>query len=56
LVPEVERPNVLARMVATGEAMAPTEEGMPDVVPALAPGVESLADVLVADRDRERNR
>jgi antitoxin (DNA-binding transcriptional repressor) of toxin-antitoxin stability system len=56
MVPEVEHPGTLARMVAAGEAKAPAEWGMPDVIPDLAPGVESLADLLVADRDRERNR
>jgi len=30
--------------------------GMPDVLIDLAPGVDSLADLLIADRDRERNR
>ncbi|WP_239313819.1 MULTISPECIES: type II toxin-antitoxin system Phd/YefM family antitoxin [unclassified Frankia] len=56
MVPEVENPGTLAQMVAVGEARAPAERGMPDVVPDLAPGVESLADLLVADRDRERHR
>lgn len=56
MVPEVEHPGTLARMVAAGEARAPAEWDMPDVIPDLAPGVESLADLLVADRDGERNR
>lgn len=29
---------------------------MPELIPDLAPGLESLADLLVADRDKERNR
>jgi hypothetical protein len=29
---------------------------MPDPIPALAPGVESLSDILIADRNKERNR
>jgi prevent-host-death family protein len=55
MVPEVEHPSTLARLVAAGEARAPAEQGIPDVIPDLAPDVESLADLLVADRDRERN-
>lgn len=30
--------------------------GRPDLVPDLADGVESVSDLVVADRDRERNR
>jgi len=29
---------------------------MPELISDLAPGMESLAALLVADRDRERNR
>ena len=29
---------------------------MPEVIPDLAPEVESLSELLIADRDRERNR
>ncbi|WP_322751780.1 MULTISPECIES: type II toxin-antitoxin system Phd/YefM family antitoxin [unclassified Frankia] len=56
MVPEVEQPGALQRMVATGDASAPAERGMPDVIPDLVPAVESLAEILVADRDRERSR
>ena len=34
----------------------PAEHGMPELISDLAPGMESLAALLVADRDRERNR
>jgi hypothetical protein len=51
-----ERSTGARRMVADGEARAPAEWGMPDVIPDLTPDVESLADVLIADRNRERNR
>lgn len=56
MVPEVDRPITLERLIATGEAQPPSEDGMPDLVADLAPGVASLADIVVADRDRERGR
>ncbi|MGI9000757.1 MAG: type II toxin-antitoxin system Phd/YefM family antitoxin [Pseudonocardia sp.] len=56
MIPEIENPSTLQQMVAAGEARPPAEHGMPELVPDLAPGLESLADLLIADRDRERNR
>jgi prevent-host-death family protein len=56
MVPEAEHPSTLERLIATGEVQTPAEQGMPDVVEDLSPDVGSLADLLVADRDRERNR
>jgi prevent-host-death family protein len=56
MVPEVDSLTALQRAVAAGEAQAPGELGMPDVVPDLAASIESLADLLLADRDRERRR
>lgn len=56
MVPEVESPGVLARLVAEGTATAPAERGMPDLIPDLVPEVESLSDLLVADRERDRGR
>ena len=56
MVPEVDQPGLLQRLVANGEATAPAEQGMPDLIPDLAPEVGSLAEMLVADRDRERGR
>ncbi|MGH3813691.1 MAG: hypothetical protein ACRDUV_14765 [Pseudonocardiaceae bacterium] len=41
-------------MIATGRARPPAEHGMPELIPGLAPGIESLADLVVADRDEER--
>ena len=56
MVPEVESPGVLGRLVADGTVTAPAEQGMPDLIPDLVPEVESVADLLLADRERERDR
>ncbi|MPZ87655.1 MAG: type II toxin-antitoxin system prevent-host-death family antitoxin [Nitriliruptorales bacterium] len=56
MVPETEHPGTLQRMISAGEARPPAEQGIPDLVLDLAPGIESLSDLLVADRDKERNR
>jgi prevent-host-death family protein len=56
MVPEIEDPSTLARMVSEGTVRAPADRGMPDLVPELAEGVASVSDLVVADRDRERNR
>ena len=44
------------QMIAAGRARPPIEHGMPELIPDLAPGLESLADLVVADRDQERHR
>lgn len=56
LVPEVERPGALQRLIETGEVAPPVEHGMPDLALELAPEVDSISDLLIADRDRERSR
>ncbi|MDP9427916.1 MAG: type II toxin-antitoxin system Phd/YefM family antitoxin [Actinomycetota bacterium] len=56
MVPEVERPGALHELVASGEATAPIDQDMPELIPDLAPEVDSLAELLVADRRRERDR
>jgi prevent-host-death family protein len=56
LVPEDERPGALQRMIDSGEVTPPAELGMPDLMLDLAPEIDSLADVLIADRDKERRR
>jgi prevent-host-death family protein len=56
MVPEAAQPTTLLRLVAAGEARAPAELGMPDVISELAPDIASVADVLLTDRDRERGR
>ena len=54
MLPEVEHPGTLRRLVADGEASAPVESGMPELIDDLVPETDSLADVLIADRDRDR--
>ena len=56
LVPEDERPGPLQRLIDSGEVTPPAELGMPDLMLELAPGVESLSDLLIEDRDKERRR
>jgi prevent-host-death family protein len=56
LVPEDERPGMLRHMIDSGEVTPPAELGMPDLVLDLAPGVDSLSDLLIEDRDKERRR
>ena len=56
LVPEDERPGALQHLIDSGEVTPPAELGMPDLVLELAPEVGSLSDLLIADRDKERNR
>jgi prevent-host-death family protein len=56
MIPEARQPDPLRQMIATGEVRPPAEQGMPDLIPELASDVESVADLLIADRDRERNR
>lgn len=54
MVPEVESPGVLARLVAEGSATAPADRGMPELMPDLAPEIDSVTDLLLAERDGER--
>lgn len=56
MVPEVDSPGTLSRLVTEGTATAPAEQGMPDLIPDLVPELHSLSDVLLADRQRERGR
>jgi prevent-host-death family protein len=56
MVPETEHPDTLARMISSGQVRPPTERGMPDLSPELAPEIDSLSDLMIGDRDRERNR
>ena len=46
MVPEVETPGTLSRLVAEGTATAPSDNGLPDLFPDLVPDVDSLSDVL----------
>ena len=56
MVPEAERPGPLHDLVASGEATAPVDADMPELIPDLAPELDSLAELVVADRRRERGR
>lgn len=56
MVPEHEHPSPLQRSVESGDVRPPVERGMPELVPELASDLESLSDLVIADRDRERNR
>ena len=56
MVPEVEHSSTLQRMIDAGEVSPPVEQGMPDLILDLAGGIESLSALLVADRDKDRNR
>jgi prevent-host-death family protein len=54
MVPEVDRPGLLHRLVAAGEATAPADHEMPDLIDDLAPDMANLTEVLDADRARGR--
>ncbi|MER8104543.1 type II toxin-antitoxin system prevent-host-death family antitoxin [Kitasatospora sp. NPDC094016] len=56
LVPEEPPATTLERMIAAGEVTPPAEEGMPELALDLLPEIGSLSDLLVEDRERERNR
>jgi prevent-host-death family protein len=56
MVPETEHLSTIQLMVAAGEARPPVEAGMPDLIPELSGLPEELSSLLIADRDRERNR
>jgi prevent-host-death family protein len=56
LVPEIEDPSTLERMISNGTVRPPADHGMPDVIPDLADGVARVSDLVIADRDRERKR
>jgi prevent-host-death family protein len=56
MIPADEHPGTLEQMIAAGEVQAPAETGLPDLIEDLAPGTDSLADLLIADRNAERNR
>jgi prevent-host-death family protein len=54
MVPEVESPGVLSHMVAEGTVTAPIEVGLPELIEDLLPDVNSVTDLLLAERARER--
>jgi prevent-host-death family protein len=54
MVPEVSQPGTLHRLVTAGTATAPAEQGMPELIDDLVPELDSVAELLVAERERER--
>ena len=56
MVPEVESPGVLSRLVADGTVTAPAEQGMPELIPDLVPEVASVTELLLAERAQERGQ
>jgi len=56
MVPEAESTGTLSRLVVAGTVTAPAEQGMPDLITDLAPDVDSVTDLLLAEREREQGR
>ncbi|MFG2921729.1 type II toxin-antitoxin system Phd/YefM family antitoxin [Streptomyces sp. NPDC048305] len=56
MVPETVTPDPLRRMIESGDATPPAEQGMPDLAPELAPELSSLSAPLLSERDEERRR
>ncbi|MGN5635157.1 type II toxin-antitoxin system Phd/YefM family antitoxin [Streptomyces sp. AC154] len=56
MVPETETPDPLRRMLESGDATPPAEQGMPELAAELAPELPSLSDLLLSERDEERGR
>lgn len=54
MVPEVESQGVLNRMVAEGTVTSPAEDGLPELMEDLVPEVDSVTDLLLAERAGER--
>jgi prevent-host-death family protein len=54
MVPEVPQPGTLHRLVAAGTATAPAEQGMPELIDDLVPELDSVAELLIAERERGR--
>lgn len=54
MVPEPEAVGVLAGLVAAGTATAPAEQGMPDAIEDLVPELDSVTDLLLAEREQGR--
>ena len=54
MVPEMEPTGVLSRLVAEGTATAPVEDGLPELIEDLVPEVDSVTDLLLEERARDR--
>ena len=56
MVPETGSASILARLIAEGTVTPPAEDGMPDLIPDLASDIHSVADLLLAEREQDRDR
>ena len=56
MVPEVGQLTMLQRAVLDGKAQPPATAQMPDVIAELSELPGDLGDMIVGERDRERNR
>lgn len=54
MVPEMEPAGVLSRLVAEGTVTVPVDQGMPELIEDLVPEVDSITDLLLAERERGR--
>lgn len=54
MVPETEPADVLSRLVAEGTVTVPVDHGMPELIEDLVPEVDSITDLLLAERERDR--
>lgn len=53
----IEAPaTIVQRMIAVGEAKPPAKRGMPHLIEDLAPETDSLSDLILAERQKERSR
>ena len=56
MVPEVGQLTALQRAVLAGEAQPPADADMPELIAELAELPGDLSDLLIEERERERNR
>lgn len=56
ITPADDEPSLLQQMVRAGEAKPPREYGMPDLIPGLGDPDVNLSDMVIAEREKDRNR
>lgn len=52
----METIGLLRRLVAAGTATVPAQQGLPELISDLAPEMESMTELLLADRERDQSR